>query len=51
MMLEHLDHPAAAAELMAAIEASLAEPVTRTRDLGGRADTATAVQAVLDALG
>jgi tartrate dehydrogenase/decarboxylase/D-malate dehydrogenase len=51
MMLEHLDHPAAAAQLMGAIEASLADSATRTRDLGGRADTATAVQAVLDALG
>ena len=51
MMLEHLDHPGAAAQLMGAIEASLADSSTRTRDLGGRADTTTAVQAVLDALG
>jgi tartrate dehydrogenase/decarboxylase/D-malate dehydrogenase len=47
MMLEHLGHDAAAAELMAAIEASLADPATRTRDLGGHADTATAVGALL----
>jgi tartrate dehydrogenase/decarboxylase/D-malate dehydrogenase len=51
MMLEHLGHERAAAELLAAIEASLADPATRTRDLGGRADTETATRAVLDALG
>jgi tartrate dehydrogenase/decarboxylase/D-malate dehydrogenase len=51
MMLEHLGHDAAAAELMAAIEASLADPATRTRDLGGEAGTETAVRGVLDALG
>ena len=47
MMLEHLGHEDAAADLMAAIEASLADPATRTRDLGGHADTATAAEAVL----
>jgi tartrate dehydrogenase/decarboxylase / D-malate dehydrogenase len=51
MLLEHLGHDAAAGELMAAIEASLADAATRTRDLGGEADTAVATQAVLDALG
>ena len=51
MMLEHLGHEDAAADLMAAIEASLADPATRTRDLGGHADTDTASRAVLDALG
>jgi tartrate dehydrogenase/decarboxylase/D-malate dehydrogenase len=50
MMLEHLGHDAAAAELMAAIEASLADPASRTRDLGGEAGTEEAVQGVLDAL-
>ncbi|MET7993674.1 tartrate dehydrogenase [Amycolatopsis sp. NPDC005232] len=39
MMLEHLGEPAAAAELMAAFEACLAEGL-RTRDLGGTASTA-----------
>ena len=29
----------------------LADPATRTRDLGGHADTDTATRAVLDALG
>jgi tartrate dehydrogenase/decarboxylase/D-malate dehydrogenase len=50
MMLEHLGHDAAAAELMAAIEASLADPASRTRDLGGEADTEAAVGAVLAVL-
>jgi tartrate dehydrogenase/decarboxylase/D-malate dehydrogenase len=50
MMLEHLGHEQAAAELMAAIEASLADPSSRTRDLGGEGDTEAAVQAVLAAL-
>jgi tartrate dehydrogenase/decarboxylase / D-malate dehydrogenase len=47
MMLEHLGHEEAAADLMAAIEASLADPATRTRNLGGHADTATAADAVI----
>jgi tartrate dehydrogenase/decarboxylase / D-malate dehydrogenase len=47
MMLEHLGHEEAAADLMAAIEASLADPATRTRDLGGHADTVTAAEAVI----
>ncbi len=51
MMLEHLAHAEAAAELMAAIESSLAAGTTRTQDLGGTADTETAARAVLDALG
>jgi tartrate dehydrogenase/decarboxylase/D-malate dehydrogenase len=50
MMLVHLGHEQAAAELMAAIEASLADPASRTRDLGGEADTEAAVEAVLAAL-
>jgi tartrate dehydrogenase/decarboxylase / D-malate dehydrogenase len=40
LMLDHLGHPAAAAEVMAAIEAVLADPATRTGDLGGSASTA-----------
>ena len=47
LMLDHLGHPAAAADVMAAIEASLADPASRTRDLGGTADTATAVRALV----
>jgi tartrate dehydrogenase/decarboxylase/D-malate dehydrogenase len=50
MMLDHLGHPAAAADVLAAIEASLTDPATRTRDLGGSADTATVVRALLDHL-
>ena len=51
MMLDHLGHPAAAADLLTAIVATLADPATRTRDLGGSADTATVVRALVDRLG
>ncbi len=51
MMLDHLGHAAAAADVLAAIEACLADPATRTRDLGGTADTAATVRALLDHLG
>lgn len=51
MMLEHLGHADAARELESAIETSLENTHTRTRDLGGTADTEGAVRAVLDALG
>lgn len=50
MMLEHLGCPEAARDIEAAIAKSLIDPATRTRDLGGRADTATATRAVIDAL-
>jgi len=50
MMLEHLGHPQAAADIVAAIERALSEPGSRTRDLGGTADTATCGKAVADAL-
>ena len=50
MMLDHLGHPAAAADIVAAIERVLAEPTLRTRDLGGAADTMTCGRAVADAL-
>jgi tartrate dehydrogenase/decarboxylase/D-malate dehydrogenase len=48
LMLEHLGHPAAAADVLAAVEAALADPATRTRDLGGSADTAAVVRAVVE---
>ncbi|MGY8799873.1 MAG: tartrate dehydrogenase [Longimicrobiales bacterium] len=51
MMLEHLGQAEAARELEAAIESSLESEHTRTRDLGGSADTEAALQAVLEALG
>ena len=50
MMLDHLGEAAAAAELEAAIETALEDPATRTRDLGGTADTKTCGEAVLKAL-
>jgi tartrate dehydrogenase/decarboxylase/D-malate dehydrogenase len=39
LMLEHLGHPDAAARVMAAIASTLADPATRTPDLGGTATT------------
>jgi tartrate dehydrogenase/decarboxylase/D-malate dehydrogenase len=50
MMLDHLGQPEAAAGIVKAIEAALANPATRTGDLGGAADTVTAGKAVADAL-
>ncbi|WP_422369006.1 tartrate dehydrogenase [Pelagibius sp.] len=50
MMLDHLGEAEAAAELEAAIETALEDPATRTRDLGGTADTKTCGEAVLKAL-
>jgi tartrate dehydrogenase/decarboxylase/D-malate dehydrogenase len=47
MMLDHLGFPDAAADVMVAIEESLAEPETRTQDLGGTADTVSAVRALV----
>jgi len=46
MLLEHLGEAAAAARLMAAIEAVTANPALHTRDLGGQATTAAVTQAV-----
>ncbi len=50
MMLEHLGHPEAAAAIVGAIEAVLAEKGLRTRDLGGPADTVTCGRAIADAV-
>lgn len=50
MLLDHLGHPHAAAAIVSAIEAVLADPKLRTRDLGGSADTATCGKAVVAAL-
>ncbi|MBF8185543.1 tartrate dehydrogenase [Nonomuraea sp. K274] len=47
MMLEHLGHPAAADEIVAAIAAVLAKGDVRTRDLGGTAGTDDFTRAVL----
>lgn len=50
MMLDHLGHSKAAAAIVSAIEKTLAEPGSRTRDLGGRASTEECGQAVEAAL-
>lgn len=51
MMLDHLGESDAARDVESAIEISLEREETRTPDLGGSADTARSVRAVLDALG
>jgi tartrate dehydrogenase/decarboxylase / D-malate dehydrogenase len=48
LMLDHLGHAEAAGALMAAIEASLRDPSTRTRDLGGTASTDEVTAALVD---
>ena len=50
MMLDHLGQPQAAAAVIAAIEAVIADPASRTRDMGGRASTAECGEAVAQAL-
>jgi tartrate dehydrogenase/decarboxylase/D-malate dehydrogenase len=50
MMLEHLGEKAAAAQLMAAIEAVTADPALHSPDLGGSATTAQVTEAVCRAL-
>jgi tartrate dehydrogenase/decarboxylase / D-malate dehydrogenase len=50
MMLDHLGEKAASADILRAIEHVLAEPVLRTRDLGGRADTKMCGEAVVRAM-
>jgi tartrate dehydrogenase/decarboxylase/D-malate dehydrogenase len=49
LMLEQLDHKAAGGRVLAALEAAIAEG-TKTRDLGGSADTAQMTEAVLGRL-
>jgi tartrate dehydrogenase/decarboxylase / D-malate dehydrogenase len=51
LMLEHLGHAEAAADVMAAIERTLASPSTRTADLGGTASTRQVTDALLVHLG
>jgi isocitrate/isopropylmalate dehydrogenase len=50
MLLDFLGETAAGAALLRAVEASVADPATRTADLGGRASTAEAGAAVRAAL-
>ncbi len=47
MMLDHLGHADASAHVMRAVVASLADPDTRTRDLGGTASTEEAGAAIV----
>jgi tartrate dehydrogenase/decarboxylase / D-malate dehydrogenase len=47
MMLDHLGHAEASAHVLRAVEASLTEPSTRTRDLGGTATTEQAGEAIV----
>ena len=51
MMLEHLGEMDAAASIVSAIERVLSEPHSRTRDLGGSADTVGCGKAVAEAIG
>jgi len=51
MMLEHLGHADAAAAVVSAIERVVADPAGRTRDLGGRATTASCGAAIAAAIG
>jgi tartrate dehydrogenase/decarboxylase/D-malate dehydrogenase len=50
MMLEHLGHKDAADAVIAAIETALADESTRTRDLGGRANTQECGKAIAAAV-
>ena len=50
MLLEHLGEHDAARRLMAAIEATTADPALHTRDLGGTATTVDVTRAVCDRL-
>jgi tartrate dehydrogenase/decarboxylase / D-malate dehydrogenase len=47
LMLEHLGHPEAAADVLGAIERTLADPANHTGDLGGSADTAHVTAALV----
>jgi tartrate dehydrogenase/decarboxylase / D-malate dehydrogenase len=51
LLLEHLGHAEAAADVVDAIAAVLARGDVRTGDLGGKAGTAELTAAVTDALG
>ncbi len=51
MMLDHLDHADAAACILDAIEKVLADPASRTADLGGQATTEQCGRAIVEAIG
>ncbi|MFD1343011.1 tartrate dehydrogenase [Litorisediminicola beolgyonensis] len=46
MMLDHLGQPEAAQAIIAAIEEVIADPASRTRDMGGKATTAECGEAI-----
>lgn len=46
MMLEHLGHKDAAAAVIEAMETVIADPASRTRDMGGKANTAECGEAI-----
>jgi isocitrate dehydrogenase (NAD+) len=50
-MMKHLGELSAAARIEAAIHATLAEPLLRTRDLGGKATTDAFTRSVIERLG
>lgn len=50
MLLDHLGERAAHDAILAAIEVALQDEAARTPDLGGRADTETAMRAVIEAI-
>ena len=50
LMLDHVGQSEAAARLRQGIERALSQPATRTRDLGGQADTTGFTRAVIAAL-
>ena len=50
LMLEHLGREKAAARVMVAVERSLSDPGTRTRDLDGTASTQQVVDALLSTI-
>jgi tartrate dehydrogenase/decarboxylase/D-malate dehydrogenase len=51
MMLDHLGHEAAGADVLRAVEHSLRDPASRTRDLGGSADTDAVTEALVRLVG
>jgi tartrate dehydrogenase/decarboxylase / D-malate dehydrogenase len=51
MMLDHLGHEEAGAAILRAAEASLADPTTRTPDVGGTASTEEVGAAIVSAVG
>jgi tartrate dehydrogenase/decarboxylase/D-malate dehydrogenase len=50
LMLDHLGHPAAAADILSAMTALLADTGIRTPDLGGSATTAEVTKALIGSL-